>query len=143
MILGSPIGIESDLNHIADSDTGVNFVDGRGIFICTFYSPYSVTEIYEKISHRTGMLLFDITTIDNYAVNLPSKYHLGLFPELSNILHQEVKTESVKKENTSTKKVKKNTEEFKDIDSILDKLSRNNYDRSCLTENEIKILNNK
>ena len=32
-------------------------------------------------------------------------------------------------------------EEFDSIDGILDKLSRNNYDRSCLTEKELEILN--
>jgi len=38
---------------------------------------------------------------------------------------------------TKTKKI----EEYDTIDDILDKLSRNGYDRTCLTENELSILN--
>jgi hypothetical protein len=33
------------------------------------------------------------------------------------------------------------TEEFETVNEILDKISRNNYDRSCLTEKELEILN--
>ncbi len=36
VVLGSSENIDDDLNHIADSDYGVNFVDGSGIFIGTF-----------------------------------------------------------------------------------------------------------
>jgi hypothetical protein len=61
-----------------------------------------------------------------------------LFPEveetLNNIQNQLNMT-------ISKKKVKKTeVEEFSTVDEILDKLSRNNYDRSCLTESEIEIL---
>jgi hypothetical protein len=31
-------------------------------------------------------------------------------------------------------------EEYNTVDEILDKLSRNGYDRSCLTKKELKIL---
>ena len=40
IILGTTNGIDKDLNFIADGETGVNYVDGKGMFICTFYSPY-------------------------------------------------------------------------------------------------------
>jgi len=38
------------------------------------------------------------------------------------------------------KNKKQVVEEYDNIDDILDKLSRNEYDRSCLTEKEIEIL---
>lgn len=137
-ILGSYKGIENDLNHIANSETGVNFVDGSGIFMGTFYSPYTTLEIYELLAHIPAFLLFDITDPTTNMVNLPSKYFKGLFPEveetLNNIQNQLNMT-------ISKKKVKKTeVEEFNTVDEILDKLSRNNYDRSCLTESEIEIL---
>jgi hypothetical protein len=31
-------------------------------------------------------------------------------------------------------------EEYDNVDDILDKLSRNNYDRKCLTKKELEIL---
>ena len=49
-IIGGSENIEKDLNFIANGDTGVNFVDGKGMFICTFYSPYTTSEIHEKLS---------------------------------------------------------------------------------------------
>lgn len=36
IILGTANGIDKDLNFIADGETGVNYVDGKGMFICTF-----------------------------------------------------------------------------------------------------------
>jgi hypothetical protein len=33
-------------------------------------------------------------------------------------------------------------DELTDINEILDKLSKNNYNTECLTESELKILNN-
>lgn len=145
-IIGGSENIEKDLNFIANGDTGVNFVDGRGMFICTFYSPYTTSEIHEKLSHRPAIMLFDITDTETYGINLPTKYYLGIFPETQKILdnsQNNFKTK-VKKETTkNTKKVEPQTvvEEFETVNEILDKLSRNNYDRSCLTEKEIEILN--
>ena len=90
-------------------------------------------------------IVFDITDNETYGVNLPSKYHMGIFPEIQKTVDSiqekwgHVKT-SVKpkvKEEEITPKV----EEFSSIDEILDKLSRNNYDRTCLTEKELEILN--
>jgi len=123
-IIGGSENIEKDLNFIANGDTGVNFVDGKGMFICTFYSPYTTSEIHERLSHRSAMMLFDITDVETYGINLPTKYYLGIFPE-------------------NTKKVEPQTitEEFETVNEILDKISRNNYDRSCLTEKELEILN--
>lgn len=147
VIIGGSENIEKDLNFIANGDTGVNFVDGRGMFICTFYSPYTTTEIHEKLSHRPAMLLFDITDNDTYGVNLPSKYYLGIFPEAQKMmeLNQETFKTKVKKERvTKNKKTETQVvvEEYETVNEILDKLSRNNYDRKCLTEKELEILNN-
>ena len=147
VIIGGSENIEKDLNFIANGDTGVNFVDGRGMFICTFYSPYTTTEIHEKLSHRTAMLLFDITDNDTYGINLPSKYYLGIFPEAQKMmeLNQETFKTKVKKERvTKNKKTETQVvvEEYETVNEILDKLSRNNYDRKCLTEKELEILNN-
>lgn len=145
IILGTTNGIDKDLNFIADGETGVNYVDGKGMFICTFYSPYTSTEILLRMAHRPAMMVFDITDNETYGVNLPSKYYTGIFPEIQKTVDSiqekwgHVKT-SVKpkvKEEEITHKV----EEFSSIDEILDKLSRNNYDRTCLTEKELEILN--
>jgi len=145
IILGTTNGIDKDLNFIADGETGVNYVDGKGMFICTFYSPYTSTEILLRMAHRPAMMVFDITDNETYGVNLPSKYYMGIFPEIQKTVDSiqekwgHVKT-SVKpkvKEEEITPKV----EEFSSIDEILDKLSRNNYDRTCLTEKELEILN--
>jgi hypothetical protein len=150
LIIGSANGIDKDLNHIADSEHGVSFVDGKGIFICTFYSVYSTTEIHEKLMNREAIMIFDITNSENYGVNLPTKYYLGIFPELRKELDfiNEVK-QNMEKPKTlykredsfyNPKKVEP-VEEYESVDDILDKLSRNNYDRSCLTEKELEILN--
>lgn len=145
IILGTTNGIDKDLNFIADGENGVNYVDGKGMFICTFYSPYTSTEILLRMAHRPAMMVFDITDNETYGVNLPPKYYMGIFPEIQKTVDSvqekwgHVKT-SVKpkvKEEEITPKV----EEFSSIDEILDKLSRNNYDRTCLTEKELEILN--
>lgn len=144
VILGTATSIDKDLNFIADGEHGVNFVDGKGMFICTFYSQYSISEIHERLAHRPAIMIFDITSSENYGINLPSKYYMGIFPEIQSTMEGiQEKWESV---TTSTKgKVKeeavKEVEEFQTIDEILDKLSRNGYNRDCLTKNELEILN--
>jgi len=145
-LIGGAENIEKDLNFIANGETGVNFVDGKGLFICTFYSPYTALEIQERLVHRPAMMLFDITDVENYAVNLPTKYYLGIFPETQKVMeiNQKVintdktgeKIKTRRKQNT-----KNSVEEYTTLNDILDKLSRNNYDRTCLTEKEIEILN--
>jgi len=146
LLIGGSEGIERDLNFVANGDTGVNFIDGKGMFICTFYSPYTTAEIHEKLSHRAAMMVFNITDPDSYGINLPSKYFTGIFPEIQKTLEMtqstlEVKTKSRRRGSKKKTETKKAVEEFDNVDDILDKLSRNNYDRSCLTEKEIEILN--
>jgi hypothetical protein len=133
IILGSSRGIDSDLNEIADGEYGVNYVDGNGIFIGTFYSHLNTLEIHELLADRPAFLLFDISK-DTHAVNLPTKYYKGLFPEVDEILPK-VKTEP----KTNKKKVES---DLLSIDQILDKLRENNFDTSCLTEKENEILKN-
>jgi len=48
---------------------------------------------------------------------------------------------STKEKTVKENKVQTKTEEYESVDEILDKLSRNNYDRTCLTEKELEILN--
>jgi hypothetical protein len=137
VILGSSKGIEENLNHIASSDFGVNYVDGNGIFIGTFYSPFTTNEISDFLISLPAYMLFDITEKNNYAVNLPSKYLKGLFPEFEDsldILQENLDIDLRKDKNN------KSIEEYDNVDDILDKLSRNKYDRNCLTEREIEIL---
>lgn len=145
VILGPANGIEKDLNFIADGDTGVNYVDGKGMFICTFYSPYTAPEIHERMSHRQAIMIFDITDGDTYGVNLPSKYYMGIFPEVQKTMDSiEKKWGPIKtstKPKPKEKEITSESEEYDSMDEILDKLSRNNYDRTCLTEKELEILN--
>jgi len=156
VILGTAMGIDQDLNHIADSESGVNFVDGKGMFICTFYSPYSTSEIHEKLVHRPAMMVFDITNSESYGVNLPSKYYTGIFPEVKKELDSmmDIQKQMINDPNTVYDETNGNTftrvnrrkpeptvEEYDSVNDILDKLSLNNYDRKCLTEKEIEILN--
>jgi len=153
VILGTAIDIDKDLNNIADGEHGVNFVDGKGMFICTFYSPYSASEIHEKLYHRPALMVFDITDSETYGINLPSKYYTGIFPEIKKELDamMDIQREMIKNpmydEKTdiftkvSKKKSEPTIEEYDSVDDILDKLSRNNYDRGCLTEKEKEILN--
>jgi hypothetical protein len=139
IVIGSSVGIGDDLNFIADSDTGVDFVDGKLMFMGTFYSPYTTVEIHEKLNHRPSFLLFDITNQDDYGVNLPSKYYEGLFKEGPNL----PKVSQNKSNNSKPAGFKKftSTEEYTSVNDILDKLSRNDYNRKCLTDNELNILN--
>lgn len=138
IVLGSYKGIEKDLNHIASSESGVHYVDGNGIFMGTFYSPYTTTEIFELLVHIPAVLIFDISETSSHAIHLPTKYLKGLFPEIEETLNNIQYESDIA---VSKKKAKKSdVEEFNTVDEILDKLSRNNYDRSCLTKNEIEIL---
>ena len=157
IVLGTATGIDKDLNFIADGETGVNFVDGKGMFICTFFSPYTVSEIHERMAHRPAIMIFDITNNDTYGVNLPSKYYMGIFPEIQQALDNinlerswepiagNDKGKIVDETNgnvvTQVNSKKETVEEYTSLNEILEKLSRNNYDRGCLTENEILILN--
>tara|TARA_R110000803_G_scaffold206894_1_gene274472 strand:+ start:3143 stop:3586 length:444 start_codon:yes stop_codon:yes gene_type:complete len=136
MLIGSSKGVEDDLDHIADSDDGVHFVDGSGIFMATFYSEYDTDEIYNLLSHRGAYLIFSIDDITKYGVNLPKKFYKGLFPEIEKIIpdiNLEVPNldgkEDIKKVNSLT-----------NVNEILDKLENNNYDASCLTKKEQNIL---
>jgi len=150
IILGTAVGIDKDLNFIADGETGVNFVDGKGMFICTFYSPLTISEIHEKMVHRPAMMIFDITNDETYGVNLPSKYYTGIFPEVQKQLddmleYQKQHTSwepiaSPTKSKLKEVEVTTEVEEYDEMNDILDKLSRNKYDRKCLTEKEIQIL---
>ena len=120
IVIGNSTGIGEDLNFIADSDRGVDFVDGKLMFMGTFYSPYTTVEIHEKLNHRPSLLLFDITDQDNYGINLPTKYYEGLFKEgfsIPKIVEDKPKPKGFKKFN--------NTEEYTSVNDILDKLSRN------------------
>jgi len=140
IVLGSSENIDADLNHIANSDYGVNFVDGSGIFIGTFYTEYSITEIYELLAHNPAFLLFDISKTSTHAVNLPSKYFTGLFPEMGipELDFKTAITDNILGNDNSDKKEK--VEEYYTVNEILDKLSKYDYDRNCLTDKEIKIL---
>jgi len=139
IILGTYNGVSDDLNYIAHADYGVNYVDGNGIFLGTFYSEYNTEEIYKLIVHIPAFLLFDITDGSTNIVNLPSKYFKGLFPEYEDIMDM-LDTNFGKNQTKKEKNVV--IEEYDNVDDILDKLSRNKYDRSCLTEKEIDILDN-
>ncbi len=134
IILGQYDGMDNDFNTIADENTGVNYVDGNGIWIGTFYSIYETIEISELLAHIPALLIFDITDKKTNQIHLPSKYYKGLFPEIEDTLDNMLDILNVEK----TTEVSK--EEYDNIDDILDKLSRNEYDRSCLTEKEIQIL---
>lgn len=139
IVLGASKNIQETLNYIADSEYGIRYVDGNGIFLGTFYSPYTVKEIEETIlADITAFLLFDISDKETNAVNLPSKYFKGLFPEYDETL--EMLQENLEVKLRKPKNKKQVVEEYDNIDDILDKLSRNKYDRSCLTEKEIGIL---
>lgn len=133
ILIGSSKNVEDDLNHVTIPDETVNFVDGNGIFMATFYSRYQTDELYNLLAHREAYLIFNIDDFTKYGVNLPKKFYKGLFPEIEKILPnvEEIMT-----------KPKDNEMGLTDINEILDKLSKNSFDTSCLTENELKILNN-
>jgi len=134
IVLGQYDGMNSDFNTIADDNTGVHYVDGNGIWIGTFYSIYETVEISELLSHIPALLIFDITDKKTNEIHLPSKYYKGLFPEIEETLDNVLDILNV----DGAKKT--NNEEYDNLDDILDKLSRNKYDRNCLTDKEIEIL---
>lgn len=134
IVLGQYEGIDYDFNNIANEDSGLHYVDGNGIFMGTFYSEYTIDEIYELLIHIPAILLFDITDKTKSAINLPSQYFKGLFPEYENTL------EVLENETRKMGRKKSKIEEYDNVNDILDKLSRNEYDRTCLTEKEIEIL---
>ncbi len=138
IVLGSYKKIESDLNYIANTEYGVHYVDGNGIFMGTFYSPYDVLELYELLTDIPAFLIFDISKSNSHVVNLPKKYFNGLFPEYDELLQSLMDKKNITKHGNITEP--KTNEEYNNINDILDKLSRNNYDRNCLTDNELKIL---
>ena len=133
MIIGSSKNKDEDLNNVADSELGVNFVDGSGLYMATFYSNYDLEEFYNFLGHRSAYMVFEINDFTRYGITLPSKYYKGLFPEIGEILPD---VESMLKEDKEYKE-----ESLTNVNDILDKLSKNNYDTSCLTEKEQKILN--
>lgn len=140
-LIGSSKGIGEDLNHVAD-DRGIQFVDGKGLFLGTFYSELSTGEIHEMLAHRPAFMVFDITSPETNGINLPAKYYTGLFPEtkdMTDILGTVIVDEATQ----TTVKEESGVEEYDSVNDILDKLSRNNYDRTCLTEKEVKILTEK
>lgn len=138
-IIGSSKGISDELDILSD-ERGIHYVDGKGLFIGTFYSEHTIDELYMRLVKRPAFLLFDITDTNTHAISLPDKYFLGLFPEQHDIV-DENKPKQIEHK-TKPAITKPGFEEFNKIDDILDKLSRNNYNRSCLTENELKILGN-
>jgi hypothetical protein len=140
IVVGSAIGIQDDITNFAD-ENGAYYVDGKGMFLSTFYSDFSTEDIFEFLMDRPACMVFDITEDKSYAVNLPKKYYLALFPEVTDILEKldEEVISQKPKQKTKTKSTPK-VEEYDSVDLILDKLSRNKYDRSCLTKRELNIL---
>jgi hypothetical protein len=150
VIIGNSKGIEKDLNNIADREHGIDFVDSKIMFLGTFFSEYSTSEIHEKLVHRPAFLLFDISDSENYGVNLPTKYYTGLFPEVRDMmegLYEDTEEEPKPSRGSGMSKAKskvgtktKKVEEYTKLNDILDKLSRNDYDTKCLTDGEKEIL---
>jgi hypothetical protein len=107
----------------------------------TFYSIYDTKEMYDLLLSIPAYLLFEITDSNTSVVNLPTKYLKGLFPEIESVIDELQKGPSIKEKKTRRRNKKSvEVEEYNTIDDILDKLSRNNYDRTCLTAGEIEIL---
>lgn len=141
IVLGLYENMDYDFNNIADEEHGLHYVDGNGIFMGTFYSDYSVDEIHEILIHIPAILIFDISDKTKNAINLPSQYFKGLFPEYESTLDVLEKKIKNKKDNLNTiTPSSPKIEEYDNINDILDKLSRNKYDRTCLTSKEIEIL---
>lgn len=145
IVIGSSNGLDEDLYTIAD-ERGAHFVDGKGIFLATFYTELSILQIHDLLSNRPAFMIFDIDDTSGHSVALPTKYYKGLFPEIEGLIEEVTNVGITEKEVHKSKKPKKEenvVEEYTTIDDILDKLSRNNYDRKCLTPLEISILEKK
>jgi hypothetical protein len=89
--------------------------------------------------------LFEITSVENYGVNLPAKYYTGLFPEAKTLFEEPTNVDAGMGKGVSNAKSNavpktKKVEEYSSLNDILDKLSRNDYDTKCLTEKEKEIL---
>ena len=79
--------------------------------------------------------------LDGSDINLPNKYYLALFPETRELLgNLNKEIEEIKAKKSTVAAATPMVEEYRDINDILDKLSRNNYDRACLTKKELEIL---
>jgi hypothetical protein len=133
IIIGNSEGVSEDLNYIADK-RGVNFIGGTGLFIGTFYTPLTITDVHKELSKkRPTFLLTDITNRDDYAANLPEKYLSGLFPET-------VDFSSVVENKVKPKSDKTNLEEESplSLDDILDKINQSGME--SLTMREKKYL---
>jgi hypothetical protein len=144
IVLGQYKNIEEDLTYVANPEYGVHYVNGTGIFMGTFYSPYTVDELHDVLSHISALLLFDISDDKTHVVNLPSYYFKGLFPEYDELLNSMTNGFSQLDEDVEELESTDRTEveEYDKIDDILDKLIRNKYNRECLTDRELKILEN-
>ena len=75
MVIGSSKNIDEDLDGIANPESGVNFVDGSGLFMATFYSHYTLNEIHNFLAHRSAYMVFEINDFTSYGINLPTKYY--------------------------------------------------------------------
>ena len=137
IILGSAKGIDDTLNNIADSEYGVNYVDGNGIFIATFFTHFNIRELTDLLMEIPAIFVFDITINTHSYINLPTKYYKGLFPEITDSIIPFVKNEP-SEENTKPK----NKKDLTNVDDILDKLQANKYNTDCLTDKEKNILDN-
>lgn len=143
ILIGSHTGIEDELKYLSDK-RGTNFITGKGMFFATFYSPLSIDALYMELGHRPAIMLFNISNNSNYAVNLPTKYFQGLFPEEKDIkdMLESFVTDLDKEEVNIKPKKKKTTKPKKEIniDFVLDKLAKNDYDKKCLTDEEMRIM---
>lgn len=140
--IGDSNGLKNILDVYSD-ESGVNYVEGQTIFLGTFYNEGNYDEIIAELYTMVGTLIFDITESEDFFVNLPTNYELGLFPELkglADVLNMENLNSVDLDSFTEDVEDVEDVEEYYDVDDILDKLSRNNYDRDTLTENELKIL---
>lgn len=140
--IGGGTNIKKILEGYSD-EKGVNYVEGETIFLGTFHLKGNYNNMVFELSSLVGTLVFDITDSTNFWTNLPTNYEVGLFPELAKFsdLLNDSNLEIIKPPTYSSFETNQNNEEeYYEVDDILDKLSRNDYDRSKLTDNELDIL---
>ena len=104
---------------------------------------YDYKDIDFKVSIRIELFKegWKISQIEKYIYKYILKKELDFINEVKQNMEKTPKTIYKKEESFfETKKVEP-VEEYESVDDILDKLSRNNYDRNCLTEKELEILN--